>query len=487
VTAPIGPADRDRRRATHDRRRSLHDRRYFWPRLVASGPVGAIVRWFTGPWSSANGLSWMRLLILFLIVRWGLLTVYSIPSESMEPVLHGDPNFVTRDRIAVNKLAFGPRYPFTENRIVSTGKPKRWDIVVFNSPAPSEEGDVLIKRVVGLPGERVRIASGGIIIDGKRAEPPPEIAKFLNYVGEHDTSPETLARLMLGFAKSKRIPVDLPKEPAETYRQLVNELDDLHAELADQDLDKIPRVLATRYVQTISEPGREIIRRWWSEKRQAAIPIQYGVQLTAAEYSVVPEGHYFCLGDNGPESFDSRMFGWVPEQNLIGRAFAIVTPPGRMKDLSGFSQTPRGRLILFGSILVLVLWEIVPGFIVFSTKLRGPIPVVGLRKGEHVLIDRLTYGLRIPFLQRRLLWWRRPRTGDIVCYRMSRSLAQDLYIGVVRESVPGRNITVIATGPQTESGAEPALYTLHAFDIVGIARAVWLPSRRRRRIRTAGS
>ena len=43
----------------------------------------------------------------------------------MEPVLRGDPNIVTRDRIAVDKLAFGPRYPFTTNRMFATGTPDR--------------------------------------------------------------------------------------------------------------------------------------------------------------------------------------------------------------------------------------------------------------------------------------------------------------------------------------------------------------------------
>ena len=107
--APVEPADRDRRRASRDRRRSLRDRRHFWPRMVAAGGIGHVVRWFTGPWSSANGLSWLRLLILFAIIRWGLLTVYSIPSASMEPTLNGDPSWFGRDRVAVNKLAFGPR------------------------------------------------------------------------------------------------------------------------------------------------------------------------------------------------------------------------------------------------------------------------------------------------------------------------------------------------------------------------------------------
>ena len=113
MDAPVELADRDRRRASRDRRRRLRDRRHFWIRIVPSGSIGHAVRWFTGPWSSANGVSWLRLLILFLVVRWGMLTVYSIPTPSMEPALHGDTSLLERDRVAVNKLVFGPRFPFT--------------------------------------------------------------------------------------------------------------------------------------------------------------------------------------------------------------------------------------------------------------------------------------------------------------------------------------------------------------------------------------
>ncbi len=482
---PIEPADRDRRRATRDRRRAVHDRRNFWPRFTGSGAIGAVVRWFTGPWTSANGLSWMRLLILFLIIRWGVLTVYSIPSESMEPVLHGDTNFAARDRVAVNKLAFGPRVPFTTARIFETGAPKRWDIVVFDSPAPSEEGQILIKRVVGLPGERVRVVNGGILVDGKRLDPPEEIAETLSYLAEYDTGDETIARLIVGFAKSRRIPVNLPKEPRSSFKVLREDIDRIHTEIGDQNLDAISRGAALRLARSARPETWDLVRQWWIRELQAMMPLQYGV-LTGAEYATVPEGFYFCLGDNGPESFDSRMFGWVAKENLIGRAFAIVTPPGRARDLSGFSSTPRGRLILYGSIALLLAWEIVPGFILFSLKLRGSIPSAGLRRGEHVVVDRLTYGLRIPFLRHRFVWWRAPRPGEILCYRMSRSRAHDVYFGEVKHVERAGGLRVVVTGPPTE-GDVPALYALTAPDIVGLVRAVWLPGRRRRRIRTAAS
>jgi signal peptidase I len=483
VSRPIEPADRDRRRATRDRRRTVHDRRHFWPRLATSGVWGAVVRWFTGPWTSANGLSWMRLLVIFLVIRWAFLTVYSIPSESMEPTLLGDENFLARDRVAVNKWAFGPRIPFSTTRILPTGSPKRWDIVVFDSPAPNQEGDILIKRVVGLPGERVRLNNGGLLIDGEPMQPPEEIASNLHYLGQHDISVETIGRLIAGFARTRRIPVDLPREPKQAFTDLRIDLDALHAEVTSMGSDRIPRLVAQRLARSVREPGRDLVKQWWMRQLKASNPIQYGV-ATGKEFSVVPEGHYFCLGDNGPESVDSRMFGWVPKENLIGNAFAIVTPPGRARDLTGFSQTPRGHLILYGSIALVFAWEVIPGFIVFSMKLRGPIRQVGLRRGERILVDRLTYGLRIPFFQRRFVWWRRPRVGEIICYRMSRTRAQDLYVGEIRQIESGRKVRVFVTGPEDTDGSE-RLYALAGKDIAGIARVVWWPARRRRRIHSA--
>jgi signal peptidase I len=451
---------------------------------VPAGAVGSIVRGFTGPWTSSNGLSWMRLFILFLIVRWGLITVYSIPTPSMEPTLAGDENWLARDRVAVNKLAFGPRYPFTDQRIVRTGAPKRWDIVVFDSPAPSHEGDVLIKRVVGLPGESIRISQGRLLINNEEIEPPAGLADAIGYTEGLMASPETVSRLLLHFAKKRAVPRDLPREPAEAYQQLRAGLDGLHSDVAELDLRKVTAVRAIQLARRVGPDGQGLVTRWWESQVYRLGPSRFGV-IKGPEFSVIPEGYYYCLGDNGPESFDSRMFGWVPHENLIGRAFAIVTPPGRASDLSGFTTQPRGRLIIIGTLALLFLWELIPGFVVFSTRVRGSNASMGLQRGDRVIIDRIAYGPRIPFSTRRLFWWRRPREGEAVCFRMSRTGARDVYIGRVLAIAP-RPMRIVVTGPP-RAGSDSARYILAPSDVLGLARAVWWPRRRRQRIRRASA
>lgn len=479
--APVEPADRDRRRASRDRRRSLRDRRSFWPRLIAAGGIGRVVRWFTGPWSSANGLSWLRLLILFLVIRWGVLTVYSIPSASMEPTLNGDPSWFARDRVAINKLAFGPRVPFTGQRILRMGTPQRWDIVVFNSPQPTDEGDVLIKRVVGLPGDVVRVLPHGFFINNERVELPADLAGKVHYTPGLEATPDDLNRLALTWAKSGLIPAEILEDATPSRYQLQEELEALAVEVRGIDVSKLEMFPAAQLVQKFLARESLVLIRQWRESYLGRVgPSRFGVS-SALETTLVPEGHYFVLGDNGPESVDSRIFGFVPHENLVGRAFAIVTPVGRVSDISGFLNKPQGRLIFFGCIALVVAWEFIPGFIVFSWTLRGAIPLLGLKRGDRVGVNRIVYGLRIPFTRHRLFWWSKPKPGDAVAFLMSQSgSALDMYFGEVLSVDRTGGLRVVARGPG--DAAEHGL-VLTRRDIVGRVRIVWGPRNRRGRVR----
>ncbi|MCK5288989.1 MAG: signal peptidase I, partial [Candidatus Omnitrophica bacterium] len=85
--------------------------------------------------------------------------IYKIPTKSMVPTL------IPKDKIFVTKLLYGPKVPFTKLRIHGFGKPKRGEVVVF--VPPHDRKKVYIKRLVGLPGESVRIKDGNIYVDGK--------------------------------------------------------------------------------------------------------------------------------------------------------------------------------------------------------------------------------------------------------------------------------------------------------------------------------
>jgi signal peptidase I len=102
---------------------------------------------------------------------------YRVPSESMQPTVH------VGDHILVSKMAYGIRIPMTRTWLASFGLPSRGDVVVLEPPEPPEEGTslptangelpaVLLKRIVALPGERVEVRQGHVIIDGTMIDEP---------------------------------------------------------------------------------------------------------------------------------------------------------------------------------------------------------------------------------------------------------------------------------------------------------------------------
>lgn len=119
-----------------------------------------------------------------LLIRWPLIEPFKIPSGSMEPTLQ------VGDRIFVNKWIYGVRWPFngfripftlhtvwySDDRMLPGIEPERWDIVVFKSVEHRVEKDTLVKRIVGLPGERILIRDGSIFADGVRLELPPDMS-----------------------------------------------------------------------------------------------------------------------------------------------------------------------------------------------------------------------------------------------------------------------------------------------------------------------
>jgi signal peptidase I len=113
--------------------------------------------------------------LLFLLlglcaVRSSLADWNDVPTGSMRPtILEGD-------RILVNKLAYDFKVPFTTWRLVEWGQPKRGDIVVFFSP---HDGQRLVKRVIGLPGDTIELRNNALIINGQPVEYQPIAGELL--------------------------------------------------------------------------------------------------------------------------------------------------------------------------------------------------------------------------------------------------------------------------------------------------------------------
>lgn len=185
------------------------------------------------------------ILIVFFI-RSFLVEPFRIPSGSMLPSL-----FIG-DFILVNKFSYGVRLPVANSKILETGRPKRGEVAVFRFPGnPSIN---YIKRVVGVPGDRILYKDKKLYINGTPMEQADGRPYYFASGG--DSQGEAL-RLT-------------------------------------ESLDGVKHDILTTYRQDPALP--EI---------------------------VVPAGKYFVMGDNRDHSNDSRYWGFVPDENLVGRAFLI--------------------------------------------------------------------------------------------------------------------------------------------------------------------
>lgn len=190
-----------------------------------------------------------------------------VPSGSMRPtILEGD-------RITVNKLAFGLRLPFSQQWLFSWGEPKRGDIVTFASPLDSTR---LVKRIIGVPGDRVAMVNNRLFINGE-----PVAYEIVEPLAEGLLPSGQTCDVVL---VSELLPVGVGPGAG------------LSSAVASADQPNTAR--APSHLLTIT-PG---------VKSLCNFPEQ-----------TIPADSYFMLGDNRDFSNDSRMYGYVPRQNIYGR------------------------------------------------------------------------------------------------------------------------------------------------------------------------
>lgn len=109
-------------------------------------------------WIYREALPLLLLLVLLVVARSSFANHYHVPSGSMQPTLQ------LGDRVVVDMSAYGLRVPFTRHVLVERGTPQRGDVAVFASP---EDGTRLIKRVVAVGGDEVRLLDGRLAINGE--------------------------------------------------------------------------------------------------------------------------------------------------------------------------------------------------------------------------------------------------------------------------------------------------------------------------------
>lgn len=185
------------------------------------------------------------ILIVFLL-RSFIVEPFRIPSGSMLPSLH------IGDFILVNKFSYGIRLPVINKKVLDLGAPKRGDVLVFRFPG--DESINYIKRVVGLPGDKITYEGKKLYINGEL----------------------------------------MPQQGGEPYQLRAGG----EAGMALQ-----------RYSERLDDVTHDILLSGRLDPSPPAF--------------TVPTGQYFVMGDNRDHSNDSRYWGYVPEENLVGKAFLI--------------------------------------------------------------------------------------------------------------------------------------------------------------------
>lgn len=140
-------------------------------------------------------------LATMILVRSTFANQYVVPTGSMEP------NIAIGDRIFVNRVAYDMKLPFTRHVLRRMGEPQPGDIVVFDSP--KEPGLVLVKRLIGLPGDVIKVENGYVTINGKRIdEGRGGTVQYPEVLGHHQYTVQRIPELFRPELIQFVVPVD---------------------------------------------------------------------------------------------------------------------------------------------------------------------------------------------------------------------------------------------------------------------------------------
>jgi signal peptidase I len=238
--------------------------------LVVTGAVWALdLAWLRKdraesakqPWWVEYSISFFPVILIVFLLRSFLVEPFKIPSGSMIPTL------LIGDFILVNKYAYGIRIPVLNRKVVEIGGPQRGEVMVFRYP--EDPGLDYIKRVVGLPGDRIEYLGKRLVINGS----PVPVRQIDDY---------------------------LSKERMQFSHRFIERLGAVEHEILVED--ETPAFVPQ--IRTFPFSGN----------------CHYNMSGLAC---TVPPGHYFMMGDNRDNSSDSRVWGFVPDENIVGKAFFI--------------------------------------------------------------------------------------------------------------------------------------------------------------------
>ncbi len=230
-------------------------------RFVLAGNRGGMAE----PWWVEYAKSFFPVILIVFFIRSFLAEPFKIPSGSMIPTLQ------VGDFILVNKFTYGIRLPVINQKLVQINDPQRGDVMVFRYPEdPSLD---YIKRVIALPGDTVEYRNKHLWING--IEQPQQADGDYNYV-----------EAGLNFVHTEK---HIESFGGRKHTILVN-----------------PEWPTLRLEAVAEFKGRE--------------NCVYDDEMVRCK---VPDGHYFMMGDNRDNSRDSRYWGFVPDHQIVGKAFFI--------------------------------------------------------------------------------------------------------------------------------------------------------------------
>lgn len=209
--------------------------------------------------------------LLAFFIRSFVIEPFKIPSKSMVPTL------LVGDHIFVNKFVYGLRIPLTKKWLIHFSEPKYGDVIVFIYP--QDEKLDFIKRVIGLPGDAIRLHDGVLYVN--------DVIVTVQDIPVLGIDPHNNRQLVVSPAEAADIPRSFRALP---FSQGFEEYKVGMENLIGYD----------HFIQ-----------------RSRLMPNNDEIDL------VVPPDHYFVMGDNRDQSADSRVWGFVPRENLKGRAMFI--------------------------------------------------------------------------------------------------------------------------------------------------------------------
>ena len=226
------------------------------------------------PWWVEYAVSFFPVILFVFMLRSFVVEPFRIPSGSMLPTLQSG------DLILVNKFNYGIRLPIVDKKVIDIGKPARGDVIVFRYPVDPNVD--YIKRVIGLPGDEVAYLDKKLYVNGQLVTHTRDGDYYepdrVSYVAQYDEKLGDVAHKIL-----------LEEDRSQDFGPIW----------------KFPFIDQCQYLRN-------------------------GVRCK------VPQGRYFAMGDNRDNSADSRYWGFVPDGNIVGRAFFVWMNFGDLSRIGRF-------------------------------------------------------------------------------------------------------------------------------------------------------